>query len=383
MGRPHLLNFSRSQLPDLSYAFGLAPEKAIEYFKNKGYAFSWDWHDTWQEAHTKAFTVAKAIRLDVLQDIRDELQKALDEGITLQQFKKDLKPKLRAKGWWGRKMVGDAQGGQIVQLGSPRRLQTIYQTNMQTGYMAGRYAEMAEDVGNRPYWQYVAVLDARTRPAHRRLNGKVFRYDDPFWKSFYPPNGWSCRCRVRALSAEEVKARGLEVSEGKDFLDEEEVLISEKTGRKEKVTVYTDPKTGLTSHPDAGWSYNPGEAWQPDLTKYDRDLQKLFPKTGFDASGLKAIPGTQKGSNPGGLYEDLQKKRYYVKFYKNGDQARSEWAAARLYKEMGLEAPNLYLADMPNPQGKKQLALISDWRDDLRRLSPSEMLVYKKDLAQA
>ncbi|HDH01064.1 MAG TPA: phage head morphogenesis protein, partial [Nitrospirae bacterium] len=77
------------QKPDLSFAFNLKPEKAIEYFKSKGYTFSWDWHDTWQEAHAKAFTVAKAMRMDILQDIRDALQMSLDEGQNFRAFKKE------------------------------------------------------------------------------------------------------------------------------------------------------------------------------------------------------------------------------------------------------------------------------------------------------
>jgi SPP1 gp7 family putative phage head morphogenesis protein len=386
---------ARKAAPDLSYAIGLPPEKAIEYFTSKGYTFSWDWQDVWQEAHAKAFTVAKALRMDVLQDIREMVQKSLDEGITFARFKKELTPKLQAKGWWGKeKIIGDEEGGKVVQLGSPRRLHTIYQTNLQTAYMAGRYAQQMENVADRPYWQYVAVLDSATRPAHRRLHGKVFPYDDPFWDAFYPPNGWNCRCRVRALSAQDVKDRDLEVSQGKDQLHEEEVLVSRNTRdgvvpgftpgttRYKKVTVYTDPKTGLTVYPDAGWSYNPGKAWLPDLGKYDPDLRPLFGGTGFDPTTLRAIPNTQFGSNPGGLYEDPTGKKYYIKFYKDADQARTEWAAARIYKEMDLEAPTLHLAEMKNARGKMQLALVSEWRDDLKRLSASEMLAYKKDLAE-
>ena len=179
------------ELPDLKYAFGLPPEKAVDYFKSKGYAFSWDWQDTWQEAHAKAFTVAKVMRMDVLQDIRDALQKSLDEGTTFSQFKKELTPKLQANGWWGKKLVGDEEGAKQVQLGSPYRLNTIYRTNMQTAYMAGREQAQADNVQARPFWQYVAVLDARTRPSHRLLNGKVFRSDDPFWNTMYPPNGFN------------------------------------------------------------------------------------------------------------------------------------------------------------------------------------------------
>jgi len=246
---------------DLSYAIGLPPEKAIEYFKSKGYAFSWDWHDIWQEAHAKAFTVAKAMRMDILQDIRGMVQKAIDDGITFEQFRKELEPKLKAKGWWGKKMVGDETGAMQVQLGSPHRLKTIYQTNLQTAYMAGRYKEMMNNVDDRPYWQYVAVMDSRTRPAHAALNGKVFRYDDPFWNTHYPPLGFRCRCRVRALSEKNIKDRRNIVSDSTGKLTEKDVLVSKKTGELATVTVYDDPFTGEKISPDVGWNYNPGKEW--------------------------------------------------------------------------------------------------------------------------
>lgn len=262
--------------PDLKYAFNLPPEKAIEYFRSKGHAFSWNWQDVWQEAHAKAFTVAKAMRMDVLQDIRGMVQKALDEGITFQQFKKELEPRLRAKGWWGKKLVGDERGGKAVQLGSPYRLKTIFSANTQTAYMAGRYKQMMGNVEDRPYWQYVAVLDSRTRPGHRILAAKVFRYDDPFWDSHYPPNGWRCRCRVRALDEGNLKSRNLAVESSEGELSTEQVRIN-REGATKPVTVYTDRKTGLTMAPDAGWSYNPGkETWKPDLGKYDPDIRKLY-----------------------------------------------------------------------------------------------------------
>ncbi len=246
--------------PDLSYAIGLPPEKAVEYFKSKGYTFSWNWKDTWQEAHAKAFTVAKVMRLDILQDIKDMVHKSLDEGITLQQFTKELMPKLQAKGWWGRRLLGDETGAATVQLGSPYRLRTIYQTNLQTSYMAGRYKDFMDNIADRPYWQYVAVMDSRTRPSHAALNGKVFRYDDPFWKAFFPPNGWNCRCRVRALSERNLKSKGITPETSEDKLSTQDKLVSKRTGETAKVTAYRDPVTGMEIAPDAGWSYNPGQA---------------------------------------------------------------------------------------------------------------------------
>jgi len=173
--------------PDLAFAIGLPPERAIAYFRAKGYAITFDWHELQAEAAAKAFTVAKCTRLDILTDIRDALQKTLDQGMTLKQFQKELTPTLKAKGWWGKQEVVDPRTGEVrrAQLGSPWRLRTIYETNMATAYAAGRYQEQLENADAQPYWMYVAVMDARTRPSHAALNGKILRYDDPFWNSFY------------------------------------------------------------------------------------------------------------------------------------------------------------------------------------------------------
>jgi SPP1 gp7 family putative phage head morphogenesis protein len=294
---------------DLKYAIGLPPEKAIEYFKSKGYTFSWNWYETWQEAHAKAFTVAKVMRMDILQDIRDMLQKALDEGITLQQFRKELEPKLKAKGWWGKVLVGDETGAKQVQLGSPYRLKTIYRTNMQTAYMAGRFKEMMKNVENRPYWQYVAVMDSRTRPAHKVLNGKVFRYDDPFWNTHYPPLGFNCRCRVRALSEQNLKERNLTVEKSDGRITWQDELVSKKTGELQPVAVYNDPVTGMKIPTDVGWSYNPGKAgWFPDLDSYPYDIAKKWIEGGLTSPDFKAFfEGKLKGNYPVAVIDEKYK----------------------------------------------------------------------------
>ena len=245
-------------MPDLKAIFKLSPSMAIKYFKNKNNELSWDWHEVWQSAHQKTFTVAKLMNENILQDIRDSLDKALAEGQTFQQFQKELKPILQKKGWWGEQFVGDSEGNiEKVQMGSLSRLKTIYQVNMQTSYMTGRYKTQLDDADNRPYWQYVAVMDKRTRPEHAELNERTFRYDDPFWNSFYPPNGWRCRCRVRALASDDLN--GIEADDSKGQLSEEMQLVSKKTGEMKLVTIYTDPLTNHKIAPDVGWSYNPGK----------------------------------------------------------------------------------------------------------------------------
>lgn len=228
---------------DIDYALSLPPEKAQEYFKQKGFVFTWDWEDMWQKSHNKAFTVAKVMKQDVLEDIHGMVNKAIDEGITFHQFKKELEPRLKVKGWWG-KVDG-------VQLGSPHRLETIYRTNLDVAYSQGRYQEQEAVKEYRPYWMYVATLDGNTRPAHADLHGKVFPADDSFWDIHYPPNGWGCRCMVRNLRKEQVREKGLKIESSKGRISSETVKI----GKKEVKQPLFDGKK--TVSPD--WAYNAGK----------------------------------------------------------------------------------------------------------------------------
>lgn len=178
---------------DLKAIFNLEPKAAIAYLQHKGYKLTWNWQEMLDDAHARAFTIAKAARLDVVQDIRNALDVALRHGQTLKDFQKNLKPTLQAKGWWGKQIIVDGAGNaEVARLGSPWRLATIYRTNLQSAFMAANYQEMAEATDSHPYWQYVAVLDGRTRPSHRAMNGRVFRHDDPIWNTIWPPNGFNC-----------------------------------------------------------------------------------------------------------------------------------------------------------------------------------------------
>ena len=140
---------------DIKAVFGMQPEAAVAYLQQKGINVSWDWQDMLDDAHATAFTVAKTAGMDVVGDIYAAVVKAAESGQTLEQFSEQLTPVLQAKGWWGRQDVPHPDTGEIqtVRLGSPHRLKTIYLTNMQSAYMAGRYAEMMDAVDTHPYWE--------------------------------------------------------------------------------------------------------------------------------------------------------------------------------------------------------------------------------------
>ncbi|RXF00396.1 phage minor head protein [Pseudoalteromonas sp. PS5] len=244
---------------DLSIAFNKPPTDAVAYFKSKGYAISDEWHDVLTTAHAKAFTVARVQSMEVLEAIRKYTDTALAEGLTAKQFREQLTPELQRLGWWGK--TKNEQGDEI-QLGSPYRLNNIYRTNLQTAYMSGRYRRMLARSKTHPYWQYVAIDDAQTRPEHKLLHGKVFRFDDPIWQTIYPPNGWGCRCRVRALTEAQVKARGLTLEDGSGYVQQFDAEIVSRGSGEVKTTEHARVKlpSGDVMTPDVGWAYSPGQS---------------------------------------------------------------------------------------------------------------------------
>lgn len=196
---------------DIKAIFGMQPEAAVAYLRQKGVTVSWDWQDMLDDAHATAFTIAKTAGMDVANDIYSAVVKAAETGQTLEQFSRELSPIMQAKGWWGRQERPNPDTGdpQSVQLGSPHRLKTIYLTNMQSAYMAGRYTEMMAATDTHPYWEYVAINDKRTRESHRLMHGRVYEANDPVWNTMYPPLDFRCRCRVRPLSRSRGAARVL------------------------------------------------------------------------------------------------------------------------------------------------------------------------------
>lgn len=193
----------------------LPPKEAIEYFRQKGYAIGFDYRDVWQAQHQAAFTVAKAMQLDLLQDIRAEVDRALAEGTTLQEFQKRLTPKLQARGWWGRQAQRDPQTGEDVeaQLGSPRRLKVIYDTNLRTAHAEGQWERIQANKGAFPFLEYDGANSENPRLQHSAWDGLVLPVDDPFWLSHCPVKEFGCKCRVIPRSARQLERQGKQVGQ--------------------------------------------------------------------------------------------------------------------------------------------------------------------------
>ncbi len=244
----------------LKFNLNHTPEEAVAYLKSKGFQISFDWREVWGEQHEKVFTVAKAMTLDILEDIREAVETAMESGTTFEDFQQTLEPTLRAKGWWGKQTMTDPKTGlaKEVWAGTPWRLNTIYQTNLQTAYQCGRLQRFTRpsEKNIRPYWQYIAVMDSRTRPSHAGLHGKILRADDVFWQTNFPPNGFNCRCTVRTLSEKELASSGLK-------------LITEDDGTVRNVSAPGTVSSGAAllkngMKPDEGWAHPPCTSGLPE-----------------------------------------------------------------------------------------------------------------------
>ncbi len=237
--------------------FDLPPEKALSILRGKGLTTSFAWQDTWQQEHDAAFTVAKMMQIDLLRDTRAALDKAMEAGSTFEQFRESIEARLVEAGWWGKADTVDPLTGEtkLVQLGSPRRLRTIFETNIRTAYSAGHWQEIQQSKADAPYLMYDAVDDDRTREEHAAWDGKVLPADHPWWSTHMPPNGWNCRCGVIQLSADQVKAMGLSVEDAAPASRDRE-YVNPRTGEVSRVPAGIDP----------GWAYNPG-ASRADLLR--------------------------------------------------------------------------------------------------------------------
>jgi SPP1 gp7 family putative phage head morphogenesis protein len=264
----------------------LPAEEAIAFFKAKHDLPSFDWQDLWQREHAAAFTVAKSTGFDILGDIRAAVDAALEGGLTVRDFQKRLEPILAEKGWWGRREVTDPLTGEVkaATLGTPRRLETIYRTNLRTAHAAGQWERIQRRKERAPWLEYLTVGDERVRESHARWHGLVLPVDDPFWRTHAAPNGWGCRCVMVQRSGRDLERLGLRP--GKAPPIETRAWKNRRTGRVERVPVGIDP----------GWAYNPGAVRGEQLGRVLADKLEAMPEDLARGAvrGMLAGPGARR-----------------------------------------------------------------------------------------
>ena len=167
---------------------------------------------------SQTVSVAGLAGLDQIKFVIDQVSKVIREGGSFESFKK---------------AVADS----TLDIDLPRhRLDNIFRTNMQAAYNRGRWEQQSRVRSTRPYLMYDAINDSRTRPNHLAMDNVVLRWDDPWWQTHYPPNGYRCRCTTISLTEAQAKRRG----------------ITEAPPEED---------------PDSGWDYNPGADYSGPVSR--------------------------------------------------------------------------------------------------------------------
>lgn len=134
-------------------------EEAVAYFKERVPVTASRFYQIAAEYRALAFTVSGYTKAQVLKKFYDELLAALEEGNSLAEFRENMNDFLEAEGYEGI---------------TPYQAENIFRTNIQTAYNVGHYKRMTEPgvKALRPYWQYDAVNDSKTRPSHLAMDGR-------------------------------------------------------------------------------------------------------------------------------------------------------------------------------------------------------------------
>ena len=218
---------------------------AIEFFQQKLNMPTETWREIWKEMHGRAFSVAGAIKTDLIEDLRVAVNKGIEDGTTIDEFRNDFDQIVSAHGW---KYRG----------GREWRTAVIFNTNLSVAYSRGHYQQSIDPAVKsvRPYFRYVPSYSANRREEHKKWYNIILPVDDPFWNTHYPPNGWGCKCGIVSHSKREVARLTKEEASGP-------FPVKQKAPKMEHYK-WTNKKTGeIHNIPvgiDPGWDYHVGKS---------------------------------------------------------------------------------------------------------------------------
>jgi uncharacterized protein with gpF-like domain len=229
-------------------------KEAVDFFRQKINLPTKKWNELQGAFHTRAFTVAGAMREDIISDFREAIDKAVASGSTLQDFKKDFN-KIAGK-WVNTDKEFEAK---MTKPGyNAWRSKVIYSTNVNTAYAAARERQVRDpeliDVFS--HAKYVCMMLPTSRDSHKAWNGTVLPVTDPWWDKHSPPNGFGCLCR-------------------KEFISKYEI-----SGGLEKVSSKAPTKPDDTTNIGENWDYSIGEAdkgvyWASERKEVQNKLKEM------------------------------------------------------------------------------------------------------------
>jgi len=168
-----------------------------------------------------AVNVTRGLGNMIEMEARKVSLKMVAEGMHVQQGIAEMKKAFEAQG---------------IVPSHPYLLENLVRTQISLAYNAGRWSVNQEAAVQEILWgyEYVTVGDDRVRPNHAAMDGIKLPKDDSFWKTNWPPNGYSCRCSVI------------------------EIFIDESPKEKRAEPMIDESGNIIKTEADIGWAFNPG-----------------------------------------------------------------------------------------------------------------------------
>ena len=200
--------------------FKLPFQEAVDYFRSKGVAPTASWKDFDAVQHDMAYTVAGLLDGQLLNDMKWMTDRAISEGLDVEDLKAIFKRNIRRKGWDPERLKGiDGEDG------SDWMFRVMTETPIRRAHSASRNQQMADKEVQKllPYRYWIHGDSREPREIHKALDyrnsGKVFLADDPFWDVAAPMCAYGCKCRSALMSQSMLERLGLEVGKPPDPYD--------------------------------------------------------------------------------------------------------------------------------------------------------------------
>lgn len=170
-------------------------QEAVAWFRDRLLMTDDEFHALEGATHDTAFTIAGVNQLDLVEEVWRAVDDAVARGETLDDFQERVSDRLASA--WGSEQ--------------PWRVETIFRTQAQSAYAAGRYQQMTDPAVQRarPFWRYSSITDQRTTILCNAADDTVLPADHPWWQGHYPPCHFNCRAHAVTLSEEEAQEIGI------------------------------------------------------------------------------------------------------------------------------------------------------------------------------
>lgn len=253
-------------------------EEQIEYFKRKINVNTNSYLDVQGDEHDYLFMVAGANRAEIVDAFRKAVDKAIENGTTLEEFRKDFDNIVNRFGW---KYNG----------GRGWRTRVIYDTNLYGAYNKGRLAQHLELKDVLPYWEYVHNDNPNPRLQHMAWDGLILPADDPWWTYYYPIKAYGCHCEVFAHSEKDLQRMNRKVGAAPE-IEWEEKEIGVRSGNPQTVTIPVGYSPGFEPHDFSKiWKDKHKSAGSVLLSKFIDKDPRFVAKA---LSGILAYQGAKK-----------------------------------------------------------------------------------------